>query len=118
MAFAKLGNRRTGWSRTEPSAEVKLPKGAEAALWSIVEAVPDPRNHLVLSRDLSGEVRITDLDRAAAAAAFGVDTDNPALVLEPQPIIDVRDKVDTYYDLGAIAENAPLTNHLFARADS
>ena len=37
----------------------KLPVGADAALWSIVEAVPDPRNHLALTRDLTGEVRIT-----------------------------------------------------------
>lgn len=35
-----------------------LPAGADAALWSIVEAVPDPRNHLALTRDLTGEVRI------------------------------------------------------------
>jgi hypothetical protein len=37
----------------------KLPVGAEAAIWSILEAVPDPRNHLALTRDLTGEVRIT-----------------------------------------------------------
>jgi hypothetical protein len=37
----------------------KLPAGAEAAIWSILEAVPDPRNHLALTRDLTGEVRIT-----------------------------------------------------------
>jgi hypothetical protein len=36
----------------------RLPAGADAALWSIVEAVPDPRNHLALTRDLTGEVRI------------------------------------------------------------
>ncbi len=47
-----------------------LPTGAEAALWSIVEAVPDPRNHLALTRDLSGEVHITSADREAAAALF------------------------------------------------
>lgn len=47
-----------------------LPAGADAALWSIVEAVPDPRNHLALTRDLSGEVHITAADREAAAALF------------------------------------------------
>lgn len=57
---------------TERSA--RLPVGAEAAIWSILEAVPDPRNHLALTRDLTGEVRIagTMLDpavRAQAAAA-------------------------------------------------
>lgn len=48
------GSRRR---QTTPSA--KLPVGAEAAIWSILEAVPDPRNHLALTRDLTGEVRIT-----------------------------------------------------------
>ena len=52
----------------EPAAP--LPAGAEAAIWSIVEAVPDPRNHLALTRDLTGEVRITGtpLDPAHRAA--------------------------------------------------
>ncbi|MCU0309695.1 MAG: hypothetical protein MUE36_01970 [Acidimicrobiales bacterium] len=42
----------------------RLPAGAETAILSIVEAVPDPRNHLALTRDLTGEVRIagTPLD--------------------------------------------------------
>lgn len=48
----------------------RMPAGADAALWSIVEAVPDPRNHLALTRDLTGEVRIagTPLDPARRAA--------------------------------------------------
>lgn len=41
----------------------RLPKGADAALWSIVEAVPDPRNHIALTRDLTGEVRIADIEQ-------------------------------------------------------
>lgn len=51
----------------------RLPAGADAALWSIVEAVPDPRNHLALTRDLTGEVRIagTILDTSTPAAALG-----------------------------------------------
>jgi hypothetical protein len=80
-----------------------LPKGAEAAIWSILEPLPDPRNHLALTRDLSGEVHITDLDRAVAAAAA-------------EPIIDVREVVDDYYDLGVLEENAPLTNEFFSGA--
>lgn len=59
-----------------PQRSDRLPVGAEAAIWSILEAVPDPRNHLALTRDLTGEVRIagTMLDpavraRVAAAAA-------------------------------------------------
>jgi hypothetical protein len=120
VAFAKLTGTGRTISAEDRSTDVKLPKGAEAALWSIIEPLPDPRNHLALTRDLSGEVRITDFDRAAAAAAFGVETDNPALVLTPREVIDVRDKIDlrdnidNHYDLGAIAENPSLTNHLFA----
>lgn len=45
----------------------RLPQGADAALWSIVEAIPDPRNHLALTRDLTGEVRVTAADRDLAA---------------------------------------------------
>lgn len=48
---------RTASAATTEGAE-RLPIGADAALWSIVEAVPDPRNHLALTRDLTGEVRI------------------------------------------------------------
>jgi Flp pilus assembly protein TadB len=44
--------------RRRQEAAERLPAGADAALWSIVEAVPDPRNHLALTRDLTGEVRI------------------------------------------------------------
>jgi hypothetical protein len=63
----------------------RLPVGAEAAIWSILEAVPDPRNHLALTRDLTGEVRIagTMLDpavRAQAAAAAA-----PAATAAPAP---------------------------------
>ncbi len=61
----------------------RLPVGAEAAIWSILEAVPDPRNHLALTRDLTGEVRIagTMLDpavRAQAAAAAAPAAAAPA----------------------------------------
>lgn len=45
--------------REHTARSTRLPAGADAALWSIVEAVPDPRNHLALTRDLTGEVRIT-----------------------------------------------------------
>ena len=44
---------------TRVPRDQKLPAGADAALWSIVEVVPDPRNHLALTRDLTGEVRIS-----------------------------------------------------------
>jgi hypothetical protein len=50
-------------------ARPRLPAGAERALLSIVEVQPDPRNLLALQRDPTAEVRLTDLDRATAAAA-------------------------------------------------
>ena len=87
-----------GRGRTDPSGEPRLPKGAEAALWSILEVVPDPRNHLMLALDITGEVRITG---------------QPA----DEEIIDVREAMDPYYDLGAIAENTPLTENLFTTAE-
>jgi hypothetical protein len=63
LVIALLANRRSGEfsaiRTTDRSADVRLPAGADAALWSIVEAVPDPRNHLALTRDLTGEVRIS-----------------------------------------------------------
>jgi hypothetical protein len=60
----------------------QLPQGAEAALWSIIEPLPDPRNHLALTRDLSGEVRITDADRVEIAALFGSEKPEPE---KPEP---------------------------------
>ena len=77
----------------------RLPVGSEAAIWSILEAVPDPRNHLALTRDLTGEVRIagTPLDpafraeaaaRVDAAAVWGGDP-GPSLQLADESI-DLR----------------------------
>ena len=54
---ASRGSRRPGSGLASTQSD-RLPIGADAALWSIVEAVPDPRNHLALTRDLTGEVRI------------------------------------------------------------
>jgi hypothetical protein len=47
----------------------RLPQGAEAALWSIVEVIPDPRNHLALTRDPTCEIRLSPAQIEAAAAA-------------------------------------------------
>jgi hypothetical protein len=82
----------------------RLPVGAEAAIWSILEAVPDPRNHLALTRDLTGEVRIagTALDpkvraHAAArtpdaAAAGGPWIGEPTVAVSPDgSSLDLRD---------------------------
>ena len=88
--------------RRAPAAttrSVRLPMGAEAAIWSILEAVPDPRNHLALTRDLTGEVRIagTPLDPAfRAAAASRADTSGiwgsepPAAVQLEGETLDLR----------------------------
>jgi hypothetical protein len=55
-------------SRRSPEGE-RLPQGAEAALWSIVEVIPDPRNHLALTRDPTCEIRLSAIQIEAAAAA-------------------------------------------------
>jgi hypothetical protein len=133
-----LFSRANGGRRRHESAEPKLPKGAEAALWSIVEAVPDPRNHLAMVRDLSGEVRVTDVERALLETAYEnrvpdlpppaplpkrVTTSTPSTTRAPEAAELLLDDdvdlvaMDPYYDLGEIAENAPLTDHLFASAD-
>ncbi|MEJ6510791.1 MAG: hypothetical protein QNL59_07290 [Actinomycetota bacterium] len=76
LVIALLANRRSGeFSATRTtgrSTDVRLPVGADAALWSIVEVVPDPRNHLALTRDLTGEVRIsgTVLDPSIRASTL------------------------------------------------
>ena len=49
----------------------RLPRGAEAALQSILEIRPDPRNTVALQRDPTAEVRLTRADRAAAARRHG-----------------------------------------------
>ncbi|MEI7623031.1 MAG: hypothetical protein WCJ88_05715 [Actinomycetes bacterium] len=84
LVIALIANRRIGEGTalrsTDRNADVRLPVGADAALWSIVEAVPDPRNHLALTRDLTGEVRITGtiLDPAVRASTL-VPPPRPAL---------------------------------------
>jgi len=75
LVVALLANRRSGdfsATRTTVRSDVRLPVGADAALWSIVEVVPDPRNHLALTRDLTGEVRIsgTVLDPSIRASTL------------------------------------------------
>ena len=62
LLVALLAVRRGTAASTPGTARLprdqRLPAGADAALWSIVEATPDPRNHLALTRDLTGEVRV------------------------------------------------------------
>ena len=76
LVIALLANRRSGEfsanRTTGRPTDVRLPVGADAALWSIVEVVPDPRNHLALTRDLTGEVRIsgTVLDPSIRASTL------------------------------------------------
>jgi len=57
--------------RTSPEgvAHERLPQGAEAALWSIVEVIPDPRNHLALTRDPTAVVHLSASQIEAAVAA-------------------------------------------------
>lgn len=60
----------------------RLPRGAEAALWAITEAVPDPRNHLVL-KDPTSELRLHPVAAAGAGAAVAVA--EPEIAPEPVP---------------------------------
>lgn len=45
--------------RSERDDKPRLPKGAEAALLSIIEVVPDPRNTLAVTRDPTAEVHLS-----------------------------------------------------------
>jgi hypothetical protein len=56
-------------SRRDLDEPQRLPLGAEAALWSIVEVIPDPRNHLALTRDPTCEIRLSAAQIEAAVAA-------------------------------------------------
>ncbi len=67
------------------SSDYALPAGADAALWSIVEAAPDPRNHLALTRDLSGEVHLTTADREAVAALYADGPTKQRIASAPEP---------------------------------
>ena len=68
-----------------PPGTEKLPMGAEAAIWAILEVVPDPRNHLALTRDLTGEVRVTGtpLDPALRMADDAARPDTAEAVVGP-----------------------------------
>ena len=68
------------------SPSENLPLGAEAALWSIVEVMPDPRNHLALTRDPTAEVRVT---RSAIEAAMALAAP-PANQPEAPPAIQAE----------------------------
>lgn len=62
VALVLLARRRS--PRVDPAG---LPFGADAALWSVTEVLPDPRNHLAI-KDPTSEMRLTDEERRAAAA--------------------------------------------------
>ncbi len=86
------------FARSRRSSERdRLPQGAEAALWSIVEVIPDPRNHLALTRDPTCEIRLSaDQIEAAAAApvpAAAASASGSELVLEPMgQVHDLTDR--------------------------
>jgi len=63
----------------------KLPMGAEAALLAIVEVIPDPRNHLALTRDPTCEVRLTPSQLAEALATAPVPVAAPATAAATAP---------------------------------
>jgi hypothetical protein len=89
-------------AKGQPHTE-RLPQGAEAALWSIVEVIPDPRNHLALTRDPTAEVRLSAAQiEAAAAAPVPAAAASPA-VSGPSGLVDDPNEPD------------PLVRELFAR---
>jgi hypothetical protein len=83
----KIKHRSSG----DASTADKLPAGAEAALWSIVEVIPDPRNHLALTKDPTAEVRLTRaaIDEAVALAAAPEPAELPP-VPDPEPALPIR----------------------------
>jgi hypothetical protein len=76
------------FSRSKRSEDgERLPVGAEAALWSIVEVIPDPRNHLALTRDPTCEVRLSAAQiEAAVAAPVPAAVASPVPFPEPEPV--------------------------------
>jgi hypothetical protein len=71
-----IGVARRGRSEPTPNPTV-LPAGADAALWSITEVLPDPRNHLAI-KDPTSELRLTVQQRAEAAQALAAPQVRPA----------------------------------------
>lgn len=63
--IAISGSLRDRYLRTHHRS---LPHGADAALWSVTEVIPDPRNHLAI-KDPTSQLILTDEDRAFAAEA-------------------------------------------------
>jgi hypothetical protein len=103
------------FARSRRSEGNRLPQGAEAALWSIVEVIPDPRNHLALTRDPTCEIRLSAAQIEAAAAA-----PVPAAVASPSPELDLT--ADTTGSLHALPQRDPaeaeedLIRALFAQS--
>jgi len=71
-------------AKRRSASRAQLPQGADAALWSITEVLPDPRNHLSI-KDPTSELRLTDEERrlalesaASARARAERSADRPA----------------------------------------
>jgi hypothetical protein len=69
----RAGRRRNSGGHVDGSNEAdvgrpRLPRGAEAALASILEVVPDPRNVVKLTRDPTAEVHLTRAEREAVSS--------------------------------------------------
>lgn len=70
----RFGRRRDASAPDETSVgRPRLPRGAEAALASILEVVPDPRNTVKLTRDPTAEVHLTQAEREVAASTRRTD---------------------------------------------
>jgi hypothetical protein len=67
------------------SSSDDLPIGAEAAIWSILEVLPDPRNHLALTRDPTAEVRLSPAAISEAMAMARVEPADHAVEASVEP---------------------------------
>ena len=100
------------FARSRRSSEPgRLPQGAEAALWSIVEVIPDPRNHLALTRDPTCEIRLS-ADQIEAAAAAPVPA-AAASASGAEPIVEPTSRsMGQVHDLTDRALAAPTEEEL------
>jgi hypothetical protein len=99
-----IGVARRG--RTDAARDrATLPAGADAALWSITEVLPDPRNHLAI-KDPTSELRLTARERAEAAAAAPTPAVRPAEAARSAQSLAARRAALAKRDAGAPAPTA------------
>lgn len=106
---------RTDDRTDDRTAAEKLPIGAEAAIWSILEVIPDPRNHLALTRDPTAEIRLSPAAISEAMAMATVEPPEPiATGSDPSPVLATtarpRSSMDLDFDQIQVVAPAPSTD--------